>query len=94
MFWNGTGLEDVTWQGLNGAEGLALDWIGRFVCRRSESKLLHVHVHCTDMYVHVHVSHNILLCLVCSVSYIVLVLLIPVRLVLSPPNLLIVSFHR
>ena len=29
MFLNGTGLEVVVWQGIPGAEGLAIDWIPR-----------------------------------------------------------------
>ena len=29
LFMNGTGLETLIWHGLMGAEGIALDWIGR-----------------------------------------------------------------
>ena len=29
MFINGTGLETLVWQGIPGAEGLAVDWIAR-----------------------------------------------------------------
>ncbi len=30
VFRNGTNLEDLIWHGMPGAEGIAIDWIGRW----------------------------------------------------------------
>jgi len=34
MFMNGSGIETIVWQNLPSADGLAVEWIGRYVSQR------------------------------------------------------------